>query len=500
MIRLDHPLIVGSGVAGLAVALDLPEATILTRGDGSTTLAQGGVAAAVGPDDDPRLHGEDTMAVSAGLAVPEVVEILCQEGPSVIARLSGLGARFDRNPDGRLRLGLEAGHRRRRIVAADGDAIGRQLLETLGRAVETSGSVQLLQGWTAIDLLTDGRRVTGVVAADPEDRRHRILATAVVLATGGLGHLYLHTTNPPQVDGAGMAMAGRAGAFLTDLEFVQFHPTALDVGSDPMPLISEALRGEGAVLVDETGERFMPRIHPGAELAPRDVVARAIWQRRQKGERIFLDARHIADVASRFPTVTAHARAAGMDPALHLLPVGPAAHYLMGGIEVDTRGRTSLEGLWAVGETAGTGAHGANRLASNSLLEGMVFAARAAIDVNQEAAPPSRVGTEPSAGFEASLDPVPEIEELRRLMWDQVGVVRNPAGLETARRRISELGPALTKTIPGRVAHDVAGWVVTSALGRPESRGGHFRSDLPDPDRRQAVRRRLRPLLPGDRT
>ncbi|MPZ52163.1 MAG: L-aspartate oxidase [Acidimicrobiia bacterium] len=478
-IELDHPLVIGSGVGGLSTALELPEATVLSQGLGSTDLAQGGIAAAVGPDDTPRLHAHDTLEVGKGLSVTSVVEILCEGGPEAITRLTELGARFGRRSDGTLQLGLEAGHRRRRIVTANGDGIGREVSRTLQDAVRAHDSIHLLDGWTVLDLLTHNATVTGVVAADPRGSRHLIVARGVVLASGGLGHLYSHTTNPPHVDGSGIAMAARAGAKVSHLEFVQFHPTALDIGRDPMPLVTEALRGEGALLVDDAGSRFMVDAHPDTELAPRDHLSRAVWKQLRDGRKVYLDARHIPDVGGRFPTVTSHATSAGLHPGRDLLPVSPAAHYLMGGISVDDKGRTSLHNLWAVGEAANTGVHGANRLASNSLLEGLVFAARVSRDVMGHATKPSTTGTAPEAAFIADLEDDSAIEDLRSVMWEEVGVVRTASSLQRATTRIEELRAELANTIPGRTAVDLVTRIVTAAWARTESRGSHYRADFP---------------------
>ncbi|MEX1004819.1 MAG: L-aspartate oxidase [Acidimicrobiia bacterium] len=487
-IRLGHALVVGAGVAGLSTALRLPSATVLASGSGSTALAQGGIAAALGEGDHWRLHAEDTVAVAGEIAARAAVEIVCDRSADAIGWLTSMGATFDRHSDGSLRLGLEAGHRRRRIVAAAGDAIGSEVNRTLREAVATSSTVNVLEGCAAIDLLWDGRKVTGVVAATADGTRHEILSRGVVLATGGLGRLFLRTTNPVDVDGSGIAMAGRAGARLIDLEFVQFHPTALDLGVDPMPLATEALRGEGAVLVDDSGERFMVHAHPAGELAPRDVVARAVWHRIQAGRRVFLDARSVPDVVNEFPTVTRHAGGAGLDPAVDPLPISPAAHYLMGGIDVDDAGRSSLPNLWVVGEAASTGVHGANRLASNSLLEGLVFATRVATDVGLNALAVNDGGTAPESAYDAVFDDRTGIDQVRALLWNEVGVVREQSGLESARDQLREMEPTLRKTVPGRIAVDLASWMIRAALVRAESRGAHFRADHPRSDVRLARR------------
>ena len=493
---VDGPLVVGSGVAGLSLALSLSRATVLTAGhDGSTSLAQGGIAAAIGADDRPAVHAEDTVAVAGGIAVRRAVDVLTEGGPQAIERLLDLGARFDRDTAGSLQLSREAGHRRRRIVHADGDATGAAVQATLIAAARSRPAVALLEGWQMIDLLRDGHGVSGVLAADPSGALVALAAPAVVLATGGIGRLYRHTTNPAGATGAGLAAAARAGSRLVDLEFVQFHPTALMVGRDPMPLLTEALRGDGATLVDRLGRRFMVDEHPDAELAPRDVVARSIWWHHRRGAGAFLDLRSIADLANRFPTAARHARDAGLDPADDLLPVSPAAHFHMGGVDAGSNGRTSVPGLWALGEVASTGVHGANRLASNSLLEGLVFSALTARDI--EAADPdpaARPGSWTSGLHELPLDWVPEIDDVRQLMWDRVGVERSGPGLRDALATLEELRQPLFKSVPGRVAFEVASLVTVAALRRPESRGSHHRVDHPLPDPLQASRMVIEPM------
>jgi len=498
-------LVVGSGVGGLTVALETPglrvgllTKTALGRG-GSSPMAQGGVAAAVGPGDSPAAHAEDTLAAAAGLAVPERVRILTEEGPARVAALMALGTRFDRDGGGDLALGREAAHGVARILHANGDATGAEIVRALRHAVESSPTVEVFERAFACELVRERGRVVGVLARQASHATGAVvlhLARAVVLATGGVGHVYRYTTNPRENTGDGLAMAARAGARLVDLEFVQFHPTALDVGDDPMPLLTEALRGAGATLVDGEGRRFMVAVHPAGELAPRDVVARALWAQRRQGHRTLLDARDVLSTsgpggASRFPTAVRHCRAHGFDPSREPVPVSPAAHYHMGGIAVDPHGRTSVAGLWACGEVSCVGVHGANRLASNSLLDALVFGARVGRDLTREVRglPPAKalvgrhddrlVGESTQEGAHGEIR-----GEIRDLMWRDVGLVRSQDGLQQAIQGLAgigrRLGPGSSET------HNVflvAGAITQAAYARRDSRGAHFRADHPsDPD------------------
>jgi L-aspartate oxidase len=492
IIRLDSPIIVGAGVAGLSVSLGLDRAYVISSKEmGSTWWAQGGIAAALGEGDSPQVHAADTIAVSGGLAVDEAVAALTVGGPKAIERLIQLGAEFDRDDDGGLLLGREGGHRARRIVHADGDATGAEVMRALNEAVSAADTVELIDG-RVVDLARGGERVIGVVTAEGK-RRAIYTAPAVVLATGGAGRMYARTTNPPGVTGDGIMIAARAGARLADVEFVQFHPTALHAGKDPMPLLTEALRGEGAKLVDASGRRFMDQYHPMAELAPRDIVARAIFWQYDRGSSAYLDGRSIINFHERFPTVTAHALSVGLDPTEHLLPVSPAAHYFMGGIDSDTHGRTSVPGLWAVGECSSTGVHGANRLASNSLLEGLVFGARVALDVGSRADFDFGDVEAPKDGLDLPVVAGPVIEDLRQVMWDRVGLIRTGDGLWEARNSIVDMEPVLSRTIAGRNAAELALLITMAALRRSESRGGHYRADYPDEDPKQAMRALVMP-------
>jgi L-aspartate oxidase len=487
IIRVDAPIVVGAGVAGLSVALGLSRAHVISSKDmGSTWWAQGGIAAAIDEDDSPQSHAADTIAVSGGLAVDDAVAALTRGGPEAISRLVQLGAEFDRNDDGELLLGREGGHRARRVVHADGDATGAEVMRALSAAADAADHVEVAEG-RVVDLARSGDRVVGVLTADGK-RRSVYTAPAVILATGGAGRMYSRTTNPPGVTGDGIMIASRAGARLADVEFVQFHPTALNAGKDPMPLLTEALRGEGAKLVDASGRRFMDQYHPMAELAPRDVVARAIFWQYDRGSSAYLDGRSIINFHERFPTVTAHALSVGLDPTEALLPVSPAAHYYMGGVDADTNGRTSVPGLWAVGECSSTGVHGANRLASNSLLEGLVFGARVALDVDSSAQPEFGVVEVPKDGLDLPVLAGPVIEDLRQVMWDRVGLIRTGDGLWEARNALMDMEHVLNRTIAGRNAADLGLLITMAALKRSESRGGHYRADYPDEDPKQAMR------------
>ncbi len=479
-------VIVGSGLAGLTAALHAAtnglHVTVVTKSmlGGSTPMAQGGVAVALASEDDPALHARDTLVAGAGLSREEVVGVLTREGPSRILELIGRGAHFDLDDQGNLALGQEAAHSRRRILHASGDATGAELMRASLEAVRRHPRIHLREGVFVCELLVNDGQVMGVAAPG-----EALVASATVLATGGVGRLYRYTTNARESTGDGIAMAARAGARLQDMEFVQFHPTALDAGGDPLSLITEAVRGEGGWLVNGAGQRFMLELHPDAELAPRDVVARGIWAELSRGQRVYLDARKLGHrFARRFPTVARLCAEHGLKPETDLLPVVPAAHYFMGGIAVDARGRSSLPGLWACGEACSSGLHGANRLASNSLLEALVFGARVGDDVAQ--APPVRPLAVPALR-RAEADPALEAR-LRELMWRHVGLVRQEAGLALAQRELEELAlpPGSSEVCNMR---EVACLIAASARARCESRGAHYRSDLPDSEESWSHRR-----------
>lgn len=486
IIETDGALILGAGIAGLFTALKLsPMPSIVLAAtrpgvSGSSAWAQGGIAAAIGDGDSWQSHADDTVMAGAGLCDRNIVELVTREAAPRIEDLVRLGVPFDRSADGRLAVGREAAHTSPRIVHVRGDGAGAAISATLAARAAQAEGVTLMEGFHAIELAMENGRVTGLFARSGIGANARLIlfrARAIILATGGLGSLYAVTTNPPEARGEGLGMAARAGAVIADPEFVQFHPTAIAIGRDPAPLATEALRGEGAVLINAQGERFMTAVHKDAELAPRDVVARAIHRQIQDGGKAYLDCRKAigADFARRFPTVHAACIGAGIDPATQPIPVAPAAHYHMGGIACDEYGRSSLPGLWVVGECAATGLHGANRLASNSLLEGLVFGARVADDVRGHLANSSLRGTAPAPQcFDIALPPL----ALRQAMSRDVALERDAAGLARALETIDRIErmsaePALLNmTATARL-------VTAAALARTQSRGGHWRSDHP---------------------
>lgn len=482
-------VIVGGGLAGLFCALKLAPrpVTVISAaplGQGaSSAWAQGGIAAAVAEGDSPEAHAADTVAVGAGLVDEGVALGIAREAAARIDDLLRHGVPFDRDLEGRLAVGREAAHSARRIVHVRGDMAGAAIIAALTEAVRNTPSIRLIEGLVAENLLTENGAVTGLQIRDAKDplASPLVLASrAIVLATGGIGHLYAVTTNPAEAAGLGLAIAARAGAVIADPEFVQFHPTAIMAGRDPAPLATEALRGEGAILVNGAGERFMARQHPLAELAPRDIVARGVFAEIAAGRGAFLDATRAigARFAEKFPTVHASCMRAGIDPATQRIPIAPAEHYHMGGIAVDEDGRTSLHGLWAGGEVSSTGAHGANRLASNSLLEAVVYAARIARDINGRAiASPPRL---PAIVISGQNAPMPRLVEtsLRNMMASHVGVVRDGAHLAKAIRLFADIEHN-TGSIALRNMATTALLVAASAWSRRESRGAHFRSDHP---------------------
>ncbi len=490
--RRTRFLVIGSGVAGLHTAWRASESgavTLMTKRslfDSATAYAQGGIAAALGAGDSPELHRQDTLAAGAALCDAEAVAVLVQEGPARVRELYTAGAHFDLEPGGSFQLGREAAHSRRRIVHAHGDQTGAEVARTLIARVHAASSVEVLERARVLDLIVEDGHCCGVrasIAGKPVE----IIADATVLATGGCGQIFRYTTNPPVATGDGFAIAHRAGVKLADMEFVQFHPTALDTPENPLSLISEAVRGEGATLLNGRGERFMKKKHKRAELAPRDVVAREIFREQKSTGSVALDARSIENFATRFPGIHAVCSARGIDPASDLIPVTPAAHYMMGGIVTDLAGRSSLQRLYACGEVSRTGVHGANRLASNSLLEGLVFAERVARDV----APTPALEKEPKTARWS----VPVLRDrgaaqvvadrIRQVMWERAGISRTARGLRECIVVIKEI----LKRLPAGATEEInmaqtAQLIAEAALMRRESRGGHFRSDFPKQTRR----------------
>lgn len=479
-------VVIGAGIAGLSVALRMAPhpVTVLTGaplGEGAATAwAQGGIAAALGPDDAPAFHMADTIAAGAGCVAPEVAAMLAEHAGAQISWLEKIGVAFDRDTNGKLLLGREAAHSRNRIVHAGGDSTGAAVMQALIKAAKNTPSIAFRVGGRAVDIqVTDGV-VTGLYLARNDaagEALEFMPASAVVLATGGIGQLYAYTTNPPSACGEGLAMAARAGAVLRDLEFVQFHPTALSIGADPMPLLTEALRGDGAVLVNETGARFMLEAHPDAELAPRDVVARGIFRQLKNGHRPMLDATRAlgARFPEKFPFIYETCRKAGLDPVASPLPVMAAAHYHMGGIAVDAQGESSLKGLFVCGEAASTGVHGANRLASNSLLEALVYAEIIAGCL--QAHPPTvrAAGTVHPVRVASKITPEARLA-MRRHMFDACGLVRNAAELDGLLKALLNAAPEAGSD----AMYLVAAMVTLGALTREESRGSHCRSDFPE--------------------
>lgn len=486
----EHPIIIiGAGIAGLSTALRLaPQpVTVLTGaplGEGSASAwAQGGIAAALSEEDTPSLHVEDTIAAGAGLVDEHRTQMLTQHAGEQIAWLEKLGVPFDRGADGHLSLGREAAHSKHRIVHAGGDGTGAAVMRALIETAKKTPSIHFHVGWRAVDIAVQDGAVVGIHIM--RDDEHAVLpAKAVVLATGGVGQLYCYTTNPVAACGEGLAMAARAGAELSDLEFVQFHPTALAIGRDPMPLLTEALRGAGAVLINENNERFMPAVDKQAELAPRDVVARAIWRQLQAGHKPMLDARASIGAAfpKRFPLITAVCETAGLNPVTDALPVAPAAHYHMGGVSINDAGHSSIRNLWVCGETACSRIHGANRLASNSLLEALVYGQVIARDVLGSSFSKKSVQSIASQSIQ-KVDSQKDTQTrmaLRKLMYSHVGLVRSEATMLDALKTIIDLRhrSELSRTTQSMIL--VAGMVTVCALQRKESRGAHARDDFPN--------------------
>jgi L-aspartate oxidase len=495
-------IIVGSGIAGLRAAVELAPAgdiIIITKADpneSNTEYAQGGIAAAIGPDDSPELHAKDTIAAGDGLCDPSAVSALCHEGPRYTRELIEWGAQFNRDKQGNPALATEGAHSVRRVLHTS-DATGREIGRVLWERASSGARVRVLKNTLAISAIIESGRCLGVGFIDERGEAGRALGRATLLATGGAGQVFEQTTNPAVATGDGIALAVRGGARIADMEFVQFHPTVLDAEDAPRFLLSEALRGEGAQLVDASGSAFMSRYHPAADLAPRDIVSRSIvLESKRTGGPIFLSLRHLDadEVHLRFPTIAATCLKAGFDLARDLIPVGPAAHYVMGGVETDLDGRTSVAGLFAAGEVACTRVHGANRLASNSLLEGLVFGARAGramvAPVRDADLPAPFFGNRAASSARCATREMDEAE-IRELMWKWVALFRHRANLQDAVTLLHEQEAALDDRLAaGRPDLDHGGWrrasivtvaslIAKAALRREESRGGHFRTDFP---------------------
>lgn len=499
-------LVIGSGIAGLRAAADLADhgtVLILTKADpaeSNTGYAQGGIAVALGADDSPALHGADTIAAGDGLCDPAAVEVLVADGVRYVRELVEWGAQFDRAADGQLAVGREAAHSVRRVLHAH-DATGREIGRALWQRVSAHARVRVRKHTRASALTIDHGCCVGARFAGPTGEGV-VEAGATLIATGGAGQVFRDTTNPSVATGDGIALGWRAGARVTDVEFVQFHPTALEVEGQPRSLLSEALRGEGAWLVNHDHERFMTRYEPAGELASRDLVSRAIVREaRRTGHPVYLSLQHLDAtwIHQRFPTVSALCRAAGLDLARDHIPVGPAAHYVMGGVDTDLHARSTVAGLFVAGEAACTGVHGANRLASNSLLEGLVFGARAAMSMQEPARAGGLAGVRdvmtPAdarvSAVESSVS-LPDEQVVRTMMWDHVGLERERGALVEAVAALDRWRRAATAALrAGPVDEDT--WRVTSivtvgslvaraALRRAESRGGHYRADMPERD------------------
>jgi L-aspartate oxidase len=513
-LRADY-LIIGSGIAGLRAAAELDgDVLILTKGEpdeGNTGHAQGGIAAAIGPGDSPELHAQDTFAAGDGLCNERAVQALVEDGPRFVRELIDWGARFDRDSNGLPALAIEGAHSVRRVLHAR-DATGREIGSVLYRRISAMPNVHAHSHARVVDLVMERDRCAGVKFLGDDGSIEVARSRAVLLATGGAGHVYKDTTNPHVATGDGIAMAYRAGARVVDLEFVQFHPTALMLPGEPRFLLSEALRGEGARLLNALGESFMERYHPAADLAPRDRVARGIVLETARTGGVYLSMEHLdpAFVHTRFPSISDACKRVGLDLARDRIPVGPAAHYVMGGVNTDLDGRTSIPSVYAAGEVACTGVHGANRLASNSLLEGLVFGARAGCAMRDDTLDDWPTTSSRILEFDPlrqrRIEPHDDrggpiaIDEAQALMWRHVGLFRDREGLTQALALIEPAWRAIDERIANGEPLDARGWraasiltagrlIARAALRREESRGGHYRSDFPQRDDRHWKRR-----------
>ncbi|MCD6310459.1 MAG: L-aspartate oxidase [Candidatus Eremiobacteraeota bacterium] len=503
-------VVIGSGVGGLSFALEMKNfnGLVISRSsliDTNTNLAQGGIASAIGDDDSPAIHLDDTVKAGAGLSDPEAAKILVSEGPSAVKKLVEMGANFDRAPGGKFHLSCEGAHSRRRILHSRGYATGREIQETLLSAVRKTG-IRLEEGIFCLDLIIDDNRGMGIWAWDTKSNKLLcILAPVIMLATGGCGNLYLNSTNSGTASGDGQSIAYLAGAVIRDPEMIQFHPTAMflprHTEGRPLPLITEALRGEGATLHNAAGERFMSRYHEYGELAPRHVTTLAIFSEMQRESFpcVFLDVSKVENFAGRFPHINEECKKNNIDPGKDRIPVAPVMHYSIGGIKTDLDGRTNLHGVYAAGEVASTGVHGANRLASNSLLEGLVFGKRAgrtagkSLPALENITPPESCPSFPSAGVPSEASLMEIKNKIKKVMWEKAGIARDESGLLEAQEEMKKLKRKLEKAekkpVPGiipvyysiRNSIILCDIILKAALLRRESRGAHYRRDYPEP-------------------
>lgn len=486
----EKPIVViGSGAAGLSAALaaskEKKEVLILTKGEvgdknSSSYLAQGGIAAAIGKNDSSVFHTKDTLIAGGELCEEELVDLLTSSAPEAIHNLISLGAKFDLDASGNLHLGKEAAHSNRRIVHARGAETGKEVMHTLSRKIRENESIKIISNVTVDEIILSSNGECGGLIIEKGGKRSLIEVSGCILATGGIGNLYQFTTNPSFSNGDGIALAALAGAKLIDLEFVQFHPTALDVkNTSRHPLISEALRGEGAFIVDDRGERFLFSAHKEGELAPRDIVAREVFLKKMSGSSVWIDSRKaIGDrFKDKFPNLHEICVLNGINPAKELIPIVPAAHYHMGGVLADSWGKTSIPNLWACGEVASIGVHGANRLASNSLLEALVFGARAGIDASCSKITKTEISLLPTLKHSSKVFSLSEENRIKSLMWENVGLIREKKGLKNAFDKLFDIQKRKAGPLKKRAL--VSSLIAYAALYREESRGSHFRSDFP---------------------